>query len=114
MDNMLNPNSIQNSTQEMDSNTLELRNVVCREKITQTAGGDNEFILELRDEEVQKQIDTIRSLEDKIKSLERKVLLLDSMIKPYLTEGSDSELEYKFRILSNINPKYPLRIDPKQ
>ena len=83
-------------------------NGTSKHKNTQTVGGDNEFILELRDIEILNKQSILLNLQQKIELKQKRVDFLIDMVKPILVEGSDAKIEFKFVVEQNLDPLQPL------
>ena len=82
------------------------------DKAIQTAGGDNEFILQLRDIDIENKTKKIKELEIKLAGIEKKVQIMQEILNPHLVEGSDVYYDYKFAVEQGISADAPLAKDP--
>ena len=96
---------------ENDTNKDLVKHKV-KDKSTNTIGGDNEFILELRENKITEQQSRISDLEKKIANYERKAIIMKQIIEPHLEEGSDLYYDYKFKVEQGLDPNAPLAKDP--
>lgn len=81
-------------------------------RATQTLGGDNLFILELRDKEIEEKSKLILEMEKNLAELERKESVMKEIIQPHLEEGTNLYYDYMFSVEQNLTPEAPLAGDP--